>query len=347
MLIDKELNCDFVFGDKMDDVKKMDYVLLSHFKKEVKNTTFISPFYYQKGVLSLIKENYTHYVMLGDLNCITTWFMLFLIRLKGKKIYFWSHGWYGKESKIRKTLKKVFFGLATGTFLYGNYAKKLMIANGINKNKLHVIYNSLAYDEQIEIRKGLVPTNIFKNHFKNDLHNLIFIGRLTKVKQLDLLLQALFQLNKQSFKYNLTLIGDGEMKQELYRLTQKLNLKENVWFYGATYNELELSELVYNADLCVSPGNVGLTAMLSLTYGCPVITHNNFAYQMPEFEAIEHSKTGNFFRQNDTDSLVVTIRDWFKSSQDREYIRKQCYEIIDTKYNPHYQLEVMKRVINV
>jgi glycosyltransferase involved in cell wall biosynthesis len=347
LLMDKELACDFVFGDKMGDVKKLDYILLPHFKKEVKNKTFIRPpFYYQQGAISLLKEGYTHYIMLGDLNCTSTWLMLFLIKLQRRKIYFWSHGWYGKEATFRKRMKKIFFGLADGVFLYGNYAKQLMIKNGLNENKLHVIYNSLAYDEQKEIRKNLTNTGIFKKHFKNNCCNLIFVGRLTRIKQLDMLLQALYELNRQGEKYNLTLIGNGKMKEELSDLAQKLNIKENVWFYGATYNESKLSELIYDADLCVSPGNVGLTAMHALTYGCPVVTHDNFPYQMPEFEAIIEDKTGLFFEYNNLHSLIKTISNWF-CNVNRDIVRKQCYEIIDTKYNPHNQIEIIKNVLDI
>ena len=102
MLMDKKLQCDFVFGNKMDDVKKMDYSVLSHFKKEVKNITFIQkPFTYQKGVISLLYENYTTYIILGDTHSISTWILLLLARFTNKKIYLWSHGWYGRESKIK------------------------------------------------------------------------------------------------------------------------------------------------------------------------------------------------------------------------------------------------------
>jgi glycosyltransferase involved in cell wall biosynthesis len=238
-------------------------------------------------------------------------------------------------------LKKIFFSLASGIFLYGNYAKKLMIDKGFKEDKLHLIYNSLDYDEQIAIRKTLTLSNIFKNHFKNNYPNLIFIGRLTKVKQLDILLYALFKLNQ----YNLTLVGDGEMKEKLSDLAKNMNLEDRIWFYGASYNETELSELIYNADLCVSPGNVGLTAMHAMVYGCPVITHDNFPYQMPEFEAIESGKTGIFFKQNNINSLVETIQKWFQSEFDRETIRLNCYKVIDEKYNPHYQLKILKQHI--
>ena len=42
-IMDKELDCDFYFGNKMDNVKKMDYSLLNNFKKELKNVSLIKP----------------------------------------------------------------------------------------------------------------------------------------------------------------------------------------------------------------------------------------------------------------------------------------------------------------
>lgn len=343
-LMDKELCCDFVFGDKMDDVKKMDYSLLSHFKKEVQNKIFvINPFYYQSHVLSLLKEDYTSYLILGELFCVSTWLMLFGSKLYGKNIYLWSHGWYGKEGYIRKILKRFFFSMAEGTFLYGNYAKELMIQEGLNADKLHVIYNSLAYDEQIEIRKSLKMNNKYSEYFGNNFYNLIFVGRLNYSKRLDLLLDALVILKAQFKHFNLTLIGDGDQKEKLMALTKQLGLKDNVWFYGECYDEKELSVLIFNADLCVSPGNVGLTAMHAMVFGTPVLTHNNLLHQGPEFEAINYPKTGIFFEYENCQSLADKIITWFEVMPDREQVRKNCYEVIDTRYNPHVQLETFKK----
>ncbi len=97
--------------------------------------------------------------------------------------------------------------------------------------------------------------------------------------------------------------------------------------------------------ICISPGNVGLTAMHSLVYGTPVITHNNFANQMPEFEAIIPGKTGDFFIEDNVDDLANVIEKWIKKPESQE-ISNNCFDIIDKYYNPNYQLSVIKGVIN-
>ena len=120
----------------------------------------------------------------------------------------------------------------------------------------------------------------------------------------------------------------------------------NCWFFGQTYDELTISNLIYNATVCVSPGNVGLTAIHSMVYGTPVITHNDFPSQMPEFEAVIAGKTGDFFIKDNEEDLGRVIKKWTSPNVDREEVRKECYRIIDERYNPIFQISVFKKVLN-
>ena len=116
---------------------------------------------------------------------------------------------------------------------------------------------------------------------------------------------------------------------------------------GALYDESEIARYLYWADLCVSPGNVGLTAIHALSYGLPVITNDNFETQMPEFEAIEQGRTGDFFCEGDVGSLADRIELWLSRNPNREQVRQRCYEVIDTKYNPSHQVEVLSQVLDL
>lgn len=344
-MMDKELGCDFYFGDNiLIDNKRMDYNSLSGYKGSLKNV-WLGNFYWQKGSVSLAFKPYKHIIMEGEPYCISSWFILLLAKITGKKTYPWTHGWYGRENWLKKVVKNLFFGLAHHILLYGDYARELMLKEGFSADKLSCIYNSLDYDNQLQIRNELQPETIYTDHFKNDVPNLMFVGRLTFAKRFDLLLNALFTLKEKLQIYNLTLIGDGEQKEELVKLAGKLGLEDNIWFYGACYDEKELSRLIYNADLCVSPGNVGLTAIHSLTFGTPVLTHDNFPYQGPEFEIIIDGVTGTYFEYDNCDSLTERIESWFSLKLDRNVIRNQCYKVIDAKYNPYYQMSVLKKVL--
>lgn len=343
-LMDQNMNIDFYFGDKYLNVQKMDYSLLSNKVTEVRNK-WLGSIGWQTGVVKLVFKNYNTYIMLGEPMVLSTWLVLLLGRLMGKNIYFWTHGWYGKETKVKAIIKKIFFGLANGCLLYGNYARELMIKEGFNPQKLSVIHNSLLYDKQIRIRECLQKTDIFINYFKNNNPIVVFIGRLTAIKKLDQLLLAQELCAKRGFFFNVAFIGDGQIKTNLESLANTLGTIKNVWFYGPSYNEEELSNILYNADLCVAPGNIGLTAMHAMVYGCPCISHNDFKWQMPEFEAIKDGVTGTFFERDNINSLADSIENWLKNF-DRNKVRLSCFKEIDEEWNPHKQLDIIKKAIN-
>ncbi|MCD8284745.1 MAG: glycosyltransferase family 4 protein [Prevotellaceae bacterium] len=348
-LIDREYDCEWLFGDDCGGVKEMDLALLKRASKRKTLRLPRTPFYIIRGAASsLRRKGFGCYVATGDLFCLSVWCMLLTKRLlcRKKRIYLWTHGWYGKETRMRRTLKKLFFKSADGIFLYGNHARSLMIKEGFDPEKLFVIHNSLDHDTQLRLRDTLSPSDIIKKHFCNDDKTLIFIGRLTQVKRLDTLIEAVRLLRERGRNFNLVLIGDGEKRGELAELAKKCGLERRIWFYGSCFDEKENAELLYNADLCVSPGNVGLTAMHAMMFGVPVITHNDFPHQMPEFEAIHPGITGDFFEYGSTESLAEKISTWLISHDtDRESVRQACYNEIDTQWTPEFQIKVLKEHI--
>lgn len=344
-LLDSEFEIDWYYGNPIDGIKELDSSLLKRVVRLKRKT--IGPFTWQNGVLKLLVDNrYDSYIMVGEPFIISTWLFALLrpVIARKKKLYFWSHGWYGRESVIKKWMKKIFFGLATGTFTYGEYAREKAIEQGNNPNKIWAIHNSLDHNRHLEIRKNISNSDLYKDHFGNDYPTIIFIGRLTKVKKLDILFSALHILKKRNKHFNLVLVGDGEERNRLERISNQMGV--DTWFYGACYDEKTNSELIYNADLCVSPGNVGLTAIHTMTFGTPVITHDSFEDQMPEFEAIKQGETGGFFLKDDDESLADSISNWFDNQNyDRDFFRKSCIKEIDSNWTPEYQLSVLKKHI--
>lgn len=348
--IDQEYDCEWYFeqeenGINLFDTNKLKKThVLGHGK-------FVSRFYTMKGLVSIVwkRKDYDKYLMVGTPMCVSLWVLCFLLKVfrPKKKIYFWTHGWYGKETFAEKFIKKNFLKLADELFIYGNYAKDLLVKEKFLADRMHVIHNSLSYTVQMELRKQMKPTTVYSNHFGNNHPVLIFIGRLTPTKQLDMLVQSIADLKKDERIYNLVFIGDGSMRASLEQMVAELGIMDQVWFYGACYDEKTNAELMYNADLCVSPGNVGLTAIHALMFGCPVITHNDFRYQMPEFEAISPYYTGNFFNRGDQSSLNAVIDDWFcVNGNQRDYVQHLCYKEIDERWNPYFQMKVIKDVFN-
>lgn len=345
--IEKNFSCAFYIGDRIQKtIKTFNYSELKGYKKTVRNK-FFSSFYWQKGTVSLVNENYQYYILDGEPYCLSSWFILLWAKLKGKKTISWTHGWYGREGIIKKFIKKCFFNLFSTLMVYNEYAIQLMKEVGIPEKKMYCIANSLDSDYEKEIRSQLRFTDIYRSHFGNSNPTIIYCGRIQKWKKLEILIDAANNLKQQGININLVFIGKDIEHVNIEEYAAKQNLSDQIWMYGSCYDDLLLGELFYNANVCVSPGNVGLTAIHSLSFGCPVITHNNFPYQGPEFEAIHSGITGDFFQQGNIEDLARTIKKWIEiPSREREKIRERCFDKIDRKWNIHHQMEVIKEVIN-
>lgn len=318
--------------------------------KEVKNFYFFGRVIWQSRIVrECLSGSFKQAIFLGDMNILSTWISLLICRLRRKKTILWTHGFYGNENYIKRQLRILFYSIGNKYLLYEQRGKKLMIRAGFDANKIFVIYNSLDYELQKEYFENYQKNNTKREFtfFKNSkLKTILFLGRLTSVKKIDLLIKSLNKLNSKRVNFNLLIIGEGSKKSSLKKIAKEGLEKRWIYFYGKTYKESELSKLIYSSDLMVSPGNTGLNAVHALSYGTPVGTHNNFYKQMPEAAIIEDQKTGFFFNENDSDDLSLNIDLWF-SKFDINLTQAERRRIIDEKYNPEYQIKVIQKALDV
>ena len=193
LLLDKTFDSKFVFGDAVPSVKRFDTRILKD--ASVLKYRYIGGLCFMPGMLKYLFKGYNKYIITPETNNITMW--LFLICAKffpSKKVYTWTHGMYGYESKRQLLFKILLYKLCDGEFVYGNYAIELMKKRGFDPNRLFPIHNSLDYDTQLLLRKSCVKSDIYINHFCNNHPVLLFIGRLTKIKKLQMILDAVYSL---------------------------------------------------------------------------------------------------------------------------------------------------------
>ena len=304
--------------------------------------------FWQSGLLKLaLRRDLQVIVYWGEAHRISTWLSAILARLCGIKVIFWTHGIYGNEPALKGFIRTTFYRLADALLLYSDYAYGLLKRKGINPERMFVIKNSLDCEEQEIVYAGLKDLSKVKaRHFLPDDIVLVFIGRLQKSKRLDLLIEALPKVQaKTDRSVKILIIGDGPAESHLRRLTERYQVADHIVFYGSCYNEEELGPLIAASDICVSPGEVGLTAMHALAYGTPVITHNNFTRQMPEFEAIKEGLSGGFFKYGSVNALAEKIIQCLDYLKRKTISADSCRAIIHRYYNPEYQCEVFQQAL--
>lgn len=352
---DEGLEYTFLSGSTSDvplNILKNEDVLGLNFIS-VKNRWVFGKILWQTKVLWYsISSQFDGIIYLGSPNFITTWLGSIIAKTKGKPTLFWTHGFL-KSNNLRDRIKELFFRIPNGLLLYGNKAKNNLISRGFNSDSLFVIYNSLDYNNQIKIKKKIKKEDLFelkKQLFRNyDLPVIIFIGRLTYQKKLSDIVTVTEKLHKMGIPVNVLFVGDGLMKNNLKKSVEKLSLLEYFTFFGSCHDELKLAHLITLSDICVSPGEVGLTAMHSLVYGTPVITHNREEFQMPEYEAIIEGVTGGLYDYGSIDSLLLKVKEWLMKEITTK-IKDNCCKIIDDYYNPNIQSilinKAVKKVLN-
>ncbi len=348
-LLDNDPDIDYSFyaGEESRDVDVLiDMRSLLGFKRYLHNIFRGDKLIWQRGWWRVLFGRYDAYILTGNPGIRSNWLLMSAARLTGRKVYLWSHGIYGNETPGQLRRNKLYMRMADGLLLYGQHGKSMLLKNGFKESKMSVIYNSLDLERHKRLRDRFIGAGFMRNIFGNDYPTIAFIGRLTPQKQLNLLIEAVGILSIAGTFLNIIFVGDGPSTDELSALCRKAGIEERVFFYGECYDEEMIAAVLHNSIMTVSPGNVGLTAIQSLSYGVPVITHGNFREQMPEYEAVREGSTGGFFRQGDSLSLSDKIETWvgiMSDAKKREQVRKNCFRTVESRYNAANQCALIKR----
>jgi len=308
-------------------------------------------FLWQAGVAGLgLTKEFDAIIYLGQFNILSTIVGAFIARLAGKRVLMWTHGFTRERNSPKEFARGCFYRLAHGFLLYGDRARAIMMQKGFDPKGLHVVYNSLDYEAQKLIRSSVSEDELFRLRralFPNPHHHVLsFIGRLTPQKKLDMLIRAGKKLHDGGFPVNILIVGDGGERGRLEKLSDECSMREFTRFFGECHDEKEIGRCLMMSAMCVSPGEVGLTAMHALAYGTPVITHDDPSRQMPECEAIREGVTGCFFRYGSVDDLAGKIRNWL--TVNGACVRaagENCISVIEDRYHPAAQIRVINAAV--
>ena len=305
---------------------------------------------FQIGLISAcLRTNYDVYIFSGEMYSVSNWLAALICRVRNKPVMYWGHGLYGNEKIVKKAVRLLYYKIADYHLVYAERSRKLMIGSGFIPEKVFTVYNSLDF---------LTLNNLYDNRSSSDLAELrkmvfperserpivIFIGRLTKEKKISYLLESMALCKQKGNEYNCLIVGGGVDSENLKRLTDSLDISDSVCFYGPSYNEIINAKLIMIAECCVSPGNVGLTAIHSLSLGTPVITHNNMCNQGPEADAVIPGITGMLFEENNIQNLSEVI-DNFILNKKKLSMEPKCIKEVEIYWNPIKQTSVFDKAV--
>ncbi|MFA7717367.1 MAG: glycosyltransferase family 4 protein [Candidatus Absconditabacterales bacterium] len=144
-------------------------------------------------------------------------------------------------------------------------------ANKFTNKKIPVIHRGMEF-------KGM---NNEQGTMNNDggLGNIVigFVGRVVKLKGLDLLIEAFHNLRKQYKNLTLEIVGDGDQLDELCSKVQNLGLQNQISFLGFKDKSYIANEFLPHVDIVVNPSyqeGLPTSVLEGLLSTCVVVATN-------------------------------------------------------------------------
>jgi len=155
---------------------------------------------------------------------------------------------------------------------------------------------------------------------------LIYIGRLDKEKNVDMVLEAFAEVVKK-IDVMFVIGGTGAEKSNLQKIAKDLGISKNVKFLGFVPDK-EMPEFYHMGDCFVIAGTAELQSIVTLeamASGLPVIAVN--AVALPEL--VKHKQNGYLFDINSPKHLASYIFNILSNKKLRQQMSEQSLKIIE------------------
>ena len=189
---------------------------------------------------------------------------------------------------------------------------------GVRRDRLYQIYNGV---DHTGFSPAIVkPVAILPSSWQGDDSLLCVgtVGRLTPVKNQQLLLRAVASLRETSpelfERIRIVLVGDGSLQLSLRELAGELGLEEAVWFAG---DRSDVPELLAVMDVFVLPSlaeGISNTVLEAMATGLPVIATDVGGNR----ELVQDGLNGRLVPVGDSEALATALLGLLEDEQERK-----------------------------
>ena len=211
-----------------------------------------------------------------------------------------------------------FYGQLDSVFVNSEEYRRSWIARGFAPEKLKILPRGL--DTTLFSPEHRDPAFWQKFGEHNGAIQLLYVGRISKEKDLDVLAQAYRQLRDEGLSIQLYLVGDGPYLQALHEAMPEA-------IFTGYLRGKELAVAYASADVFVFPsttdtfGNVVIEAQAS---GVPVIVSDTGGPK----ELVEANVNGVVTKSHDVEDLARAIRDLVNDKRKRDQMSRQARQAV-------------------
>ena len=247
-----------------------------------------------------------------------------------KKIYIQHSSFNDKQAfKIKRFIRQIIFFI-----LFRNISLIIRVSDKtlpefFSPHKIKTIYNGVPL-------KNLKYTNkspVFSKRIK-----LLMVGSINKNKNQSLAIDII----REQKDLELTLVGEGELKNNLIKANQDL-IKSGRLIFTGSQKEIRKYYLKSHILLVLS-NNEGLPFVIleAMSYGLPVIANDVGGIK----EVINNYHNGVIISNNDFKSILKSINNLKSNKETYKFISKNARESIKQEYNTVKMFNKLLEYIN-
>ncbi len=215
---------------------------------------------------------------------------------------------------FHNNLRKILYKKAAGIISQTSYSKNFLIKETQNKN--------------IKIIPNPIDLNKYQTSLKKE-NVILNVGRLISTKRIDILLDCFSKIENQNWQ--LWIVGDGPLRKYLEDIAKKLDISNNVKFWG-TQNNIAPFYLKSKIFAFTSFSEGFPNALLeAIAAGLPTIAFNCIAGPS---DLVKNGENGFLISQGDTETYLQKLKELIENETLRNTFSENAIEIAQS-----YKLE--------
>ncbi|MGB9936891.1 MAG: glycosyltransferase family 4 protein [Methanobacterium sp.] len=257
---------------------------------------------------------------------VETIFYFTIAKIRKKKFILWSEEWdWNKKSSKRKLIDPIINLIVKNSnsiIVPGTKHKENFINMGAYENKIFIMPNACAYDSSRESKNQL-------NH-----KTIVYVGRLVERKGVQYLIKAFKKLKSDFNDSKLLIVGDGNYRTELEKLSEKIGV-DGVYFCGQVDNN-ELKKYYEMCNICVIPSIICemgdpwvFVLNEAMYYGMPVVATDAVG---AAFDMIKNGNNGFIVPEKDSEALCESIKEILSNPVLEKNMGYKSKEIIKNEF---------------